>query len=69
MKNINRRRYVLSYRSLIYLCIFFFLIIISYLLYFNKNNIIEISKNIIQGFSENFEYELTKFDISGLGEN
>ncbi len=66
MKNINRRRYVLSYRSLIYLCIFFFLIIISYLLYFNKNNIIEISKNIIQGFSENFEYQLTKFDISGL---
>ena len=66
MKNINRRRYVLSYRSLIYLCIFFFLIIISYLLYFNKNNIIEISKNIIQSFSEKFEYQLTKFDISGL---
>ncbi len=66
MKNINRRRYVLSFRSLIYFCIFFFLIIISYLLYFNKNNIIEISKNIIQSFSENFEYQLTKIDISGL---
>ncbi len=66
MKNINRRRYVLSFRSLIYFCIFFFLIIILYLLYFNKNNIIEISKNIIQSFSENFEYQLTKIDITGL---
>ena len=66
MKNINRRRYVLSFRSLIYFCIFFFLIIISYLLYFNKNNIIDLSKNIIQSFSESFEYQLTKIDISGL---
>ena len=66
MNNINRRRYVLSFRSLIYFCIFSFLIMISYLLYFNKNNIIQISKNIIQNFSENFEYQLTKFDISGL---
>ena len=66
MNNINRRRYVLSFRSFIYICIFFFLIIISYLLYFNKNNIIEISKNVIQRFSENFEYQLTKLDISGL---
>jgi len=66
MNNINRNRYVLSFRSLIYFCIFFFLIMISYLLYLNKNNIIEISKNIIQSFSENFEYQLTKFDISGL---
>ncbi len=66
MNNINRRRYVLSFRSFIYFCIFFFLIITSYLLYFNKNNIIEISKNIIESFSENFEYQLTKLDISGL---
>ena len=66
MNNINRRRYVLSFRSLIYFCIFFFLIITSYLLYFNKNKIIEISKNIIQIFSENFQYEFTNFDISGL---
>ena len=66
MNNINRRRYVLSFRSLIYFCIFFFLIITSYLLYFNKNNITEISKNIIQIFSENFQYEFTNFDISGL---
>ncbi len=66
MNNINRRRYVLRFRSLIYFSIFFFLIMFSYLLYFNKNNIIEISKNIIQSFSEKFEYQLTKFDISGL---
>ncbi len=66
MNNINRRRYVLSFRSLIYFCIFFFLIITSYLLYLNKNNITEISKNIIQIFSENFQYEFTNFDISGL---
>ena len=66
MKKINRRRYVLSFKSLIYFCIFFFLIIISNLIYFNKNNIIEISKNIIQIFSENFEYQLTNIDISGL---
>ena len=66
MKNINRRRYVLSFRSLIYFCIFFFLINILYFLYFNKKNIIEISKNIIQSFSENFEYQLTKIDITGL---
>ena len=66
MKNINRRRYVLSFRSLIYFFILFFLIIISYLLYFNKNNIIEISKNIIQSFSASFEYQLTTIDISGL---
>ena len=66
MNNINRRRYVLSFRSYIYFCIFLFLIIFSSLLYFNKNNIIEISKNIIQSFSENFQYQFTKFDISGL---
>ena len=66
MNNINRRRYVLSVRSLTYICIFLFLIIFSFLLYSNKNNIIEISKNIIQSFSENFQYQFTQFDISGL---
>ena len=66
MNNINRRRYVLSIRSFIYFCIFLFLIIFSFLLYFNKNNLIETSKNIIQSFSENFQYQFTKFDISGL---
>ena len=66
MININRRRYVLSFRSFTYFCIFLFLIIFSYLLYFNKNNLIETSKNIIQSFSENFQYQFTKFDISGL---
>ena len=66
MNNINRRRYVLSFKSLTLICIFLFLIIFSLLLYFNKNNIFEISKNIIQSFSENFQYQFTKFDISGL---
>ena len=66
MNNINRRRYVLSFKSLIYSCIFLFLIIFSFLLYFYKNNLIETSKNIIQNFSENFQYQFTKFDISGL---
>ncbi len=66
MNNINRRRYVLSFRSFTYICIFLFLIIFSFLLYFNKNNLIQTSKNIIQSFSENFQYKFTKFDISGL---
>ena len=66
MNNINRRRFVLSFRSFIYFCIFLFLVIFSFLFYSNKNNIIEISKNIIQSFSENFQYQFTKFDISGL---
>ena len=66
MNNINRRRYVLSFRSFTYFCIFLLLIIFSFLLYFNKNNFIESSKNIIQSFSENFQYQFTKFDISGL---
>ena len=66
MNNINRRRYVLSFRSFTYFCIFLFLIISSFLLYFNKNNLIETSENIIQSFSENFQYQFTKFDISGL---
>jgi len=66
MNNINRRRYVLSFRSFIYFCIFLLLIIFSFLLYFNKNNFIESSKNMIQSFSENFQYQFTKFDISGL---
>ena len=66
MNNINRRRYVLSFRSFTYFCIFLFLIIFSFLLYFNKNNLIRTSKNIIQSFSENFQYQFTKFDISGL---
>ena len=66
MNNINRRRYVLSFRSFTYFCIFLLLIIFSFLLYFNKNNFIETSKNIIQSFSENFQYQFTKFDISGL---
>ena len=66
MNNINRRRYVLSFRSFTYFCIFLFLIIFSFLLYFYKNNLIETSKNIIQNFSENFQYQFSKFDISGL---
>ncbi len=66
MNNINRRKYILNFRSFTYFCIFLFLIIFSILLYFNKNNLIEISKNIIQSFSENFQYQFTKFDISGL---
>ena len=66
MNNINRRRYVLSIKSLTLICIFLFLIIFSILLYFNKNNLIQISKNIIQSFSENFQYQFSKFDISGL---
>ena len=66
MNNINRRRYFLNFRSFIYFCIFLFLIIFSFLLYFYKNNLIEISKNIIQNFSENFQYQFTTFDISGL---
>ena len=66
MNNINRRRYVLSFRSFTYFCILLFLIIFSFLLYFNKNNLIKTSKNIIQSFSENFQYQFTKFDISGL---
>ncbi len=66
MNNINRRRYVLSIRSFTYFCIFLFLIIFSFLLYFYKNNLIATSKNTIQTFSENFQYQFTKFDISGL---
>ncbi len=66
MNNINRRRYVLSIKSLTLICIFLFLTIFSILLYFNKNNLIQISKNIIQSFSENFQYQFSKFDISGL---
>ena len=66
MNNINRRRYVISFRSFTYFCIFLFLIIFSFLLYFYKNNLIETSKNIIQSFSENFQYQFTKYDISGL---
>ena len=66
MNNINRRRYVLRFRSLTYFCIFIFLIISSFLLYFNKNNLIETCKNLIQSFSENFQYQFTKFDVTGL---
>ena len=66
MNNINRRRYVLNFRLFIYLFIFLFLTIISFFLYFNKNNLIQISKNTIQSFSENFQYQFSKFDISGL---
>jgi len=66
MNNINRRRYVLNFRSFTYFCIFLFFTFFSLLLYFNKNNFIETSKNIIESFSENFQYQFTKFDISGL---
>ena len=66
MNNINRRRYVISFRSFTYFCIFIFLIIFSFLLYFNKKNLIETSKNIIQSFSENFQYQFVKFEILGL---
>ena len=66
MNNVNRRRYVLNLRSFIYFCIFLFLIIFSLSIYFNKNYIILNSKNIIQSFSENFQYQLTAFEISGI---
>ena len=66
MNNINRRRYVLSFRLFTYFFIFLFLTIFSFLLYFNRNNLIETSKNIIQSFSENFQYQFIQFDISGL---
>ena len=66
MNNINRRRYVLNFRSFFYIIIFLFLIILFFFLYFNKNNIIETSNNLIQNFSEKFQYQFTKFEISGL---
>ena len=66
MNNINRRRYVLNFRSIVYFCIFLFLIIFSFFLYFNKNNIIILSKNLIQTFSENLQYQFTTYNISGL---
>ncbi len=66
MNNINRRRYVISFRLFTYFCFSLFLIIFSFLLYFYKNNLIDTSKNIIQSFSENFQYQFTKYDISGL---
>ena len=66
MNNINRRRYVLSIKSLTLIFIFLFLIIFSIFLFFIKNNLIQISKNTIQSFSENFQYQFSKFDISGL---
>ncbi|MDA9741966.1 FtsQ-type POTRA domain-containing protein [Pelagibacteraceae bacterium] len=66
MNNINRRRYVLNFRSFIYFFIFLFLIFFSFFIYINKNFIISISKNLIEDFSENFQYQLKIFDISGL---
>ncbi len=66
MNKVNRRRYVLTFRSFTYFCIILFLIIFPFSLNFYKNNLIETSKNIIQSFSENFEYQFTLFDISGL---
>jgi len=66
MNNINRKRFVLNFRSYIYSFIFLFIIVFSSFLYLNKSRIIFISKNIIQSFSENFQYQFTTFDISGL---
>ena len=66
MNSVNRRRFVLNLRSLIYFCIFLFLLFLFFLLYFYKNNIIFFSKNIIQSFSENFQYQFITFEISGL---
>ena len=66
MNNINRKRYILNFRSFIYFCFFLFLIISSFFLYFNKNNIIVTSKNIIQTFSKNFQYQFITYNISGL---
>ncbi len=66
MNNFNRKRYVINLRLLIYFCIFIFVLIICYFIYINKNSIIEVSKNLIQNFSNNFQYQLTTFDISGL---
>ncbi len=66
MSNINRRRYILNFRSFVYLCIFLFLVIFSFSLYLNKNNIIILSKNLIEIFSENFQYQFTTYNISGL---
>ncbi len=66
MSNVNRRRYVFNFRSFIYFCNFLFLIIFSFSIYFNKDFIFLTSKNLIQNFSENFQYQFTKFDISGL---
>ena len=49
-----------------YLLLLIFFILIIQIFDQNKNNLIETSKNIIQSFSENFQYQFTKFDISGL---
>ena len=66
MNNINRKRFVINFRSFIYFIILLFFIIFSFFIYFNKNYMIVISKNIIQSFSEKFQYQFTTFDISGL---
>ena len=66
MNNINRRRYILKFKTFIYLLFFLVLFILLLFLYFKKNYLFLISENLIQSFSENFQYQFSSFDISGL---
>ncbi len=66
MKNINRRKYIINLKTYIYIFFCLFFITLSLLIYTNKNYFFFVSKNIIEIFSEKFEYQLSLFDISGL---
>ena len=66
MKNINRRKYIINLKTYIYIFFCLFFITLSLLIYTNKNYFFFVSKNIIETFSEKFEYQLSLFDISGL---
>jgi len=66
MNNINRRKYIINFRTFIYFFFFLIIFLISLFLYFNKNYLFLVSKNLVQSFSENFQYQFSSFDISGL---
>lgn len=63
-KNINRRKF--NKKIFFYIFISFFIVLVSIIIYYQKNQIPKIFDKTIQSISEDFEYQFVNLNINGL---
>ncbi len=66
-RNLNRRKFYIFQKTIIYFSIIFTILLLS-IYYFNSQKIYILNNltNIIEKFSENFQYQYTNFDVNDL---
>ncbi len=66
-RNLNRRKFsFITKKNLFYVSLFTFLLILIFIIYYQKNFLLKNFKNSIENFSKNFEYQYLNLDVEGL---